>query len=103
MLASLIRNLELWLSTVGLLVVWAGASLFGSADNVWHLAALLALGVSVVHGGIFWLVRRRQRTVRLQAIAEIREMMADRVKEPAGHPADVPAARRHQRGDRARH
>lgn len=80
MLASLLRNIELWLSTAGLLVVWAGATLLSDPDSMGHVASLLALAMNVVHGVIFWLVRRRQRTVRNEAIHEIREMVADRVK-----------------------
>ena len=34
----------------------------------------------MLHGGIFWAIRRRQRRIRQQAILEIREMLADVVK-----------------------
>lgn len=48
--------------------------------DVWKVAAVTALAVSVLHGLIFWVVRRRQRQVRTQAIHEIKEMLADVVK-----------------------
>lgn len=76
-----LENIELWLSGAGLLVVWAAAVLVapGNAD-VWQVAAVTALAVSVLHGFIFWAVRRRQRRLRNEAIHEIREMLADTVK-----------------------
>jgi hypothetical protein len=73
-------NLELWLSAAGLLVVAGGAALAPPGTDVWLIAALTALGVSVIHGVIFWVVRRRQRQIRHQAIAEIKEVLADVVK-----------------------
>lgn len=81
MLDRFLKNIELWLSFAGLLVVWAAAAVVSpDGTDVWRIAALAALGVSVLHGAIFWTVRRRQRVVRERAIEEIREMMADRVK-----------------------
>lgn len=81
MLARLLRHIELWLSAAGVLVVWVAAALIApDAGSVWKVAALAALAVSLLHGIIFWIVRRRQQRVREHAITEIREMMADRVK-----------------------
>ena len=74
-------NIELILSIAGLLVVWVAAAFFSPAEGmVWQVAALTALGVSMLHGGIFWVVRRRQRQIRTHSILEIREMLADQVK-----------------------
>ena len=60
-----VDNIELYLSAAGLVVVWAVAAV---------------LGVSVLHGAIFWVVRRRQRRIRAQSVHEIREMLTDQVK-----------------------
>lgn len=81
MLRTFIDNIELWLSGAGLLVVWVASVIIapGGAD-IWQVAAITALVVSVLHGLIFWGVRRRQRRVRREAIADIREMLSDRVK-----------------------
>lgn len=80
-MSKFIRHIELWLSGAGLLVVWIASIIVApGSENVWKVAALTALGVSVLHGLIFWGVRRRQRKVRKQAIHEIREMLADVVK-----------------------
>ncbi len=73
-------NLELWFSGAGLAVVAAGAALAPPGTDVWLIAALTALAVSVIHGVIFWIVRRRQRQIRHHAIAEIKEVLADVVK-----------------------
>ncbi|PAP76057.1 hypothetical protein [Rubrivirga marina] len=75
-----VDNIELWLSAAGLLVVWGAAALLGpSGVGVWQIAAVTALGVSVVHGLIFWVVRRRQRLVRSESVHTIREMLTDQV------------------------
>ncbi|MDT7855844.1 hypothetical protein RQM47_04240 [Rubrivirga sp. S365] len=76
-----VDHIELYLSAAGLVVVWAAAALLGPAGvDVWQIAAVTALGVSVVHGVLFWVVRRRQRLVRARSVHEIREMLADQVK-----------------------
>jgi hypothetical protein len=73
-------NLELWLSAAGILVTFAIPLLFPNSFEFWQVAAFSAVGVATLHGVIFWLVRRRQRVVRARAIAEIRAMMQDVVK-----------------------
>lgn len=76
-----INNIELWLSGAGLLVVWGAAALLGPRGiGVWEIAAVTALGVSVLHGIIFWVVRRRQRLIRSKSIHDMREMLTDQVK-----------------------
>lgn len=81
MFRNFLNNIELWLSGAGLFVVWIASVIVapGGAE-VWKVAAITALAVSVIHGVIFWVVRRRQRRVRQEAIADIREMLGDRVK-----------------------
>lgn len=75
-----VDNIELWLSGAGLLVVWAAAALLGPTGvGVWEIAAVTALGVSVLHGVIFWVVRRRQRLIRAKSVHDIREMLSDQV------------------------
>ena len=80
-LQRFLNNVELWLSSAGVVVVYLASSLFApEGANVWRIAAGTALAVSVIHGVIFWVVRKRQRAMRERALAEIREMLADRVK-----------------------
>lgn len=75
------NNLELIFSAAGLLVIWLVPALFaGDANNAWAIAAVTAVLVGTLHGGIFWVVRQRQRQARHQAILEIHEMLEDRVK-----------------------
>lgn len=77
----LVDNIELYLSAAGLAVVWIVAAVLGPTGvSVWQVAAVTALGVSVLHGAIFWVVRRRQRQIRAQSVHEIREMLTDQVK-----------------------
>lgn len=72
-------HIELWLSAAGLVVV-AAVTLALPDVEPWKVAAVTALGISVVHGVLFWVVRRRQRLVRAEAVHEIREMLTDEVK-----------------------
>ncbi|WP_412061541.1 hypothetical protein [Rubrivirga sp. IMCC45206] len=76
-----VDNIELYLSGAGLLVVWAAAAVLAPLGiGVWQIAAVTALGVSVLHGAIFWVVRRRQRRIRSKSVHDIREMLLDQVK-----------------------
>ena len=80
MVKLFINNIELWLSAAGILVVFAVAGLAPGSADLWQVAAVTALGVSVLHGVIFWVVRRRQRRLRERSILEIREMLTDVVQ-----------------------
>lgn len=78
---AFIDNIELWLSGAGLLVILGAPSLFASAPgSFWRIAAITAIGVGLLHGVIFWVIRRRQRIIREKSIHEIREMLGDVVK-----------------------
>lgn len=76
-----VDNLELWLSSVGLGVIFAAPVLFigrQSADaSYWKVAGMTAIAVGVIHGVIFWIVRRRQRNIREQTLSDVRRMLAD--------------------------
>ncbi len=74
-------NLELWLSAAGIAVTFAIPLLFPRTFAFWQIAAFSAVGVATLHGVIFWAVRRRQRQVRARAIAEIRTMTQDVIKD----------------------
>lgn len=77
-MTGFLDNIELWLSGVGLLVILAVPSiLLRETAPYWEVMALTATGVGIVHGTIFWLVRRRQRAIRRQAIVDIRGMLRD--------------------------
>ncbi|MFS8813481.1 hypothetical protein NW820_12480, partial [Synechococcus sp. R55.7] len=48
-----------------------------SAFSLETATAVSATLVGVIHGILFWLLRRRQRQVRREAIGQIREMLED--------------------------
>ena len=76
--SSFVNHIELWLSGVGLLLIFGVAFFMGSSSAAfWRLIAIIAVGIGVVHGLIFWAVRRRQRRVRRQSIREIQQMLSD--------------------------
>ena len=76
-----LNHIELWLSGAGLLVIFGASLIVGpSGLAFWRLIALIAVGVGVLHGFIFWAVRRRQRQVRRQSIHEIQQMLSDVLK-----------------------
>ena len=77
---SFIDNIELWLSFAGLLVIFDLPRLVGVGDSdTWKVSAEVAIAVGVLHGCLFWIVRRRQRAIRRQVIEELRTMLRDRV------------------------
>jgi len=74
----LLRHLELILTAAGLLVIFGVTALFQPAGtNPWSIAAIIAVGVGVVHGVLFWIVRQRQRQVRVAALVETERMLRD--------------------------
>jgi hypothetical protein len=77
---AFVDNIELILSIAGLGVIFSVPALLGSNDSFWQVAAATAAGVGLLHGIIFWVLRAKQRRVRRRAIEEIREMLADVVK-----------------------
>jgi hypothetical protein len=79
--SSFVNHIELWLSGAGLLVIFGVPALVGSSGLLlWRLIAIIAVGVGILHGFIFWAVRRRQRQVRRQSIREIQQMLSDVLK-----------------------
>lgn len=82
---SFIRNLELWLTAAGLVVV-AIAAAWSAAVHIepWRTAAIAATAVGVIHGVLFWIVRSRQRKMRTQTIAEVQFMLSDIVNNQLG-------------------
>lgn len=79
--SAFIDHIELWLSGAGLVVIFGVPLLAGPSEHeFWQLIALLAVGVGVLHGFIFWAVRRRQRQIRRQSIHEIQQMLSDVLK-----------------------
>ena len=79
--SSFVNHIELWLSGLGLVLIFGIPVLVGGDGIVlWRLIALIAVGVGIVHGFIFWTVRRRQRQARRQSIREIQQMLSDVLK-----------------------
>lgn len=73
-----LANIEIVLSAVGLLVIVAVPSLVDlQPDKFWEVTAVTAILVGLIHGIIFWLIRRRQRIIRVQVIDEVRTALAD--------------------------
>ncbi len=71
-----VRNIELWLSAAGLGVIVAVPPLLGvQGDAAWRAGALTAVAVGVLHGVVFWLVRRRERLHREAALRDARRML----------------------------
>lgn len=83
---AILRHLELVLSGVGILVIFAVPMLFfprpgfHGPDLRWEAAAVTAAAVGLLHGLIFYLVRRRQRLVRQETIREMQLVVDDIVR-----------------------
>lgn len=73
-----LRYLELIFTLVGIGVIFGVTALFSSPHtSVWQIAAITAMLVGVIHGLLFWLVRRRQQHVRQTTITELQGMLKD--------------------------
>jgi hypothetical protein len=73
-----LRYLELIFTLVGIGVIFGVTALFSSPrTSVWQIAAITAMLVGVIHGLLFWLVRRRQQHVRQTTITELQGMLKD--------------------------
>jgi len=72
-----LKHLELLLSSIGLVLIFAIPYALRAHADVWQVAAITATSTGLIHGLIFWGVRRRQRVVREKAIADIKEMLND--------------------------
>ena len=77
-----LEHIELVLSAAGLLVISLVSQLLHPGDEaVWRVAAVTAIAVGVIHGVIFWLVRRRQRVIRHDTIQDIQDMLKHGVSD----------------------
>lgn len=73
-----LNNIELILTAVGIgVILLSGFVASRSAFSLETATAVSATLVGVIHGILFWLLRRRQRWVRQEAIRQIREMLED--------------------------
>lgn len=74
--------MELWLSAAGVAVILLVPGLLGveRADH-WKAMAYTAIAVGVLHGVIFWSVRRRQRLVRERTLVEAHAMLRDGIQK----------------------
>jgi uncharacterized YccA/Bax inhibitor family protein len=78
----LLNHIELILSAAGILVIIVVPTVLSSfVGDVWRVATVTATFVGVLHGLIFWLIRRRQRQLRSEAVREIKTMLNEVVKD----------------------
>jgi hypothetical protein len=69
-----LNNIELVLTAVGIGVILLSG--FVASRSAFSLETATAVSATlVIHGILFWLLRRRQRQVRREAIGQIREML----------------------------
>ena len=74
----ILRYLELIFTAIGLLVIFGVTALIRPAGtSAWVVAAISATSVGVIHGILFWLIRRRQRETRRVALLEVERMLRD--------------------------
>ena len=75
---TLLRYLELVFTVAGIAVIFLVTKLFTpDAASQWRVAAITATAVGIIHGLLFWFVRRRQRELRHAAIFEVQAMLQD--------------------------
>lgn len=74
----ILRHLELVLTGAGLAVILVVPRYFPPTKQL-MASAVTATLVGVVHGLIFWAVRRRQRQMREALVADLQGMLKDRI------------------------
>jgi hypothetical protein len=73
-----LNHMELWLSAAGVgVILLVPGLLYQGGTSFWRATAYTAIAVGVLHGVIFWTVRRRQRLVREQTLREAHAMLRD--------------------------
>lgn len=73
-----LKYLEILFTLAGLVVIFLAVLIFTpTGASPWQVAAIAATLVGIVHGLLFWLVRRRQREVRRAVIADVQAMLKD--------------------------
>ncbi len=73
-----LRHIELYLTGAGIVVILLVPQFFALEQRAWAVAVSAVL-VGVVHGLLFWLVRRRQRLIREAVVEDLRRMLQDRI------------------------
>ena len=74
----ILRYLEIVFTVVGIGVIFGVTALLSSRGaSIWQVAAITAVMVGVIHGLLFWVVRRRQHQVRVTTIVELQGMLKD--------------------------
>lgn len=79
-----VEYIELWLSALGVLLIWAIPQLITPEEgDRWRTTAITAILVGVIHGVIFWIVRRRRQRIKAHA-QEMIEQENARLEERVG-------------------
>lgn len=74
----ILKYLEILFTLAGLAVIVLAVLIFTPrGSSPWEAAAITATLVGVVHGILFWMVRRRQRQVRRAVISDVQAMLKD--------------------------
>jgi hypothetical protein len=74
----ILNYLEILFTIAGLIVIFLAVLVFApSGASPWHVAAIVATLIGVIHGVLFWLIRRRQREIRRSVIADVQSMLKD--------------------------
>jgi two-component system CheB/CheR fusion protein len=80
-----LEYIELWLSALGLVLIWAIPQLLTPTEgDRWRITAITAIAIGIIHGILFWIVRRRRQKIKAQTHALIEQENArleERVSE----------------------
>lgn len=77
-MSFLLRYLEIIFTLAGLAVIFLITALVQpTGTSSWEVAAVTATAVGVIHGLLFWVIRRRQREARHAAIKDMQAVLQD--------------------------
>ena len=78
-----VEHIELWLSAVGIAIIWIVPLVLppgGYVEGYWKVVAITAIAVGIVHGVIFWVMRRRREKKKAETRAQL-EAQKDRLEK----------------------
>jgi len=78
MMKFVLKYLEILFTLAGLAVIFIAVLAFTPRGaSPWQVAAITATLVGIIHGALFWMIRRRQREVRRAVIGDVQAMLKD--------------------------
>lgn len=79
-MSFLLKYIELLLAGIGIIMMFlVPYLLIPETQNIWKFVALAGVIITIIHGFLIWIVRRRQRFIRREVIDDVKLVLQDRI------------------------